>query len=75
MRFKHLALTSMPLRDVRALIMQEHAVPAAAGLRLFLGLGTMEENMLKTDDLDLSLDQLSINGGSMNDRVEQVGAT
>ena len=72
MRFTHCMPTSMPLDAVRSLIMEQHQVPSAPGLRLFLGEGTAEENLLKADDYSLSLEQLSINGGAKNDHVEQV---
>lgn len=72
MRFTHVMPTSAPLIAVQDLIMQEHSVPSPLGLKLFLGPTTAEENMLKSDDYGLSLEQLSINGGARNDHVEQV---
>ncbi|KAL1530227.1 hypothetical protein AB1Y20_001142 [Prymnesium parvum] len=72
MRFMHLAATTMTLDSVRKLIMEEHSVPSAAGLRLFMGAGVSEESLLKPEDFNLSLDQLSITGGSKNDNILQV---
>lgn len=72
MRFAQLVAVSRPLDSVRQMIMEEHQVPSAAGLRLFLGAETSEENLLKTEDYSLSLAELSINGGAKNDHVEQV---
>ena len=74
MRFTHVMPTSTPLIAVQDLIMQEHSVPSPFGLKLFLGPTTAEENLLKSDDYGLSLEQLSINGGARNDHVEQAGS-
>lgn len=72
MHFKHVASTAMLLDDVRKLIMETHSVPSSTGLRIFLGAGTSEANLLKPEDFNLSLEQLSVSGGSRNDQVEQV---
>ena len=69
MRFLELMSTKEPLEAVRAVIIAKHRLGGEAGLRLFRGDGVDEENLFKSSDYAMSLDDLKIVGGSKNDTM------
>ena len=72
MRFTQMLPVSEPLEAVRQLIVERHKVASSQGLQLYLGEECIEQNEFKPEDYSVSLQELSVEGGSQNDAVRQV---